>query len=77
MATWGEAHVPAKAVLMQAPPSVVVPADLIGLALRGLSGASWSNPGLLGWPSRGQTGVVGGVGGGEAVLTPGSGVSLA
>ena len=74
MATWGEAHVPAKAVLMQAPPSVVVPADLIGLALRGLSGA---NPGLLGWPSRGQTGVVGGVGGGEAVLTPGSGVNLA
>ena len=78
VATWSEAHVPARAVLTQAPPPVVVSAYLVGLGLRGLFGASRGDPGLLGWPSRGKTGAVrGGVGGGEAVLTPGSGASLA
>jgi len=78
VATWSEAHVLARAVQMQAPPSVVVSADLIGLGLRRLSRASESNPGLLGWRSRRQMGAVRrGVKGGEAVLTPGSGASLA
>ena len=78
VANWGEVCMLVMAVMTQALPPVVVPADLMDLGLRELFGASRSDPGLLGWASIGKTGAVRvGVVGGEAVLTPGSGASLA
>ena len=77
-AAGGEAHVTAGAVIMQTLPPVVIPADVLGLGLRVLFRASRSDPGLLGWPSREKRSTFGGgVGRGEAVLTPGSVVGLA
>ena len=44
------------AVISGAPPPVVVPANLHSLGLGGVLGASRSDPGFLGWPSRGNRG---------------------
>ena len=54
MATRGEAHVTARAVVPGAPPPVVVAANLFRLGLCVVSGASRRDPGFLGWPTRGK-----------------------
>ena len=72
MTTGGEAHLTARAVVPGAPLPVVVAADLLCLGLCVVLWASRSDPGFLGWPTRGKKMTVSGrVGGGEAVVTPG------
>ena len=78
MATRGEVHVTARAVVPGVPPPVVVAANLFRLGLCVVSGASRRDPGFLGWPTRGKKRTVRGrVGGGEAVVAPGPGAGFA